>query len=207
MSRAIIALLTLLSGCNIVGPVASQLIGPQNEPPEYAPAKDKPLLVFVENYRNPSGLQQQSDELAQMISEKLGEVNAAPMVPQEKLISLRTEKGAAFDKMKIPEIGRDVGAGQIIYVNLKDCSIEGIIGGPDVRCNVDAVVKVVDANTGKTLWPDAGEGREFQHRSDYNLSEGKRTEESIKDTLLDDLSTEISLLFIPHPPAGEHPKD
>jgi hypothetical protein len=76
-----------------------------------------------------------------------------------------------------------------------------------VRCNVDAIVKVVDANSGKTLWPDAGEGREFQHRSDFNLSEGRRTEESIKDTLLDDLSTEISLLFFPHPPAGEQQKD
>jgi hypothetical protein len=196
-----------LSGCNIGGALAYKFFGPTKEPAEYTPPKDRPLVVVVENYHNPADLQQPADQLAAMISDKLEVVKIAPIIPTEKVVALRTEKGAAFDKMKIPDIGRAVGARQVVYVNLKQCSIEHILGADDIRCNIDAFVKVVDVDTGATKWPDTGDGKEFPIHTDYNRSEGHRTEESVRDGVLDDLSTSIAVLFFAHQPDSELPKD
>jgi hypothetical protein len=69
------------------------------------------------------------------------------------------------------------------------------------------VVKVVDVDTGQTKWPGVGDGKEFPIHTDYNHSEGRKTEESIRDQVLDDLSDGISQLFYTHQPESEIPKD
>jgi hypothetical protein len=204
---AVGALLLQTAGCNVLGALAYKTFGPSKQPAEYVPPKNQPLVVIVENYRNPAGLQQPSDELAMLISKKLEAAKVAPIVPTDKLVALRTDKGAAFDKMKIPDVGRAVGAKQVVYVNLRQCTIEGVIGADDVRCNVDALVKIVDVDTGQTKWPGVGDGKEFTNHTDYNRSEGKKTEESIRDTVLDDLSDSIAALFYAHQPESEIPND
>lgn len=204
---AIAAALGTAGGCAIFGAIAGKTMGPPKVAAEYQPPKDQPLVVIVENYRHPADLQQQSDELAMFISNKLEAAKVAPIVPADQVVSLRTEKGAAYDKMKIPDIGRAVGAKQVVYVNLRECSFEGVIGADDIRCNVDVLVKVVDVDTGQTKWPGVGDGKEFPIHTDYSHSEGRKTEEAIRDQVLDDLSDGISMLFYKHQPNSEVPND
>ena len=195
------------TGCNVGGALAYKFFGPTRDPAEYTPPKDQPLVVIVENFRNPADLQQPADELAMMISGKLAGAKVAPIIPTDRLVALRTEQGAAFEKLKIPEIGRALGAKQIVYVNLRQCTFQGVIGADDVKCNVEAVVKVVDVETGVTKYPDAGDGKVFKNNTDFNRSEGRKTEESIRMAVLDDLSDGITQLFYAHQPESELPKD
>ena len=96
----------LLSGCQLVGAVGDKVFGPGTNPPDYAPPKDQPLLVLVENYRSPGYLQQPSDQLAALITDRLSENKVGPMISTEKLVTMRTERANEFGKMKIPDIGR-----------------------------------------------------------------------------------------------------
>ena len=197
----------LLSGCNIVGAVGDKIFGPGTNPAEYTPPKDQPLLVLVENYHRPGDLQQPSDQLAALITDRLSQNKVGPMISTEKLVAMRTERAGDFGKMKIPDIGRALGAQQVIYVNLKRCDMEGIIGSNDIRGSVAAAVRVVDVASGQTKWPDVGDGKEFTSSSAYTRKDARDTEETIRNAMLDDLADTIAILFIPHENKGNAPTD
>lgn len=197
----------LLSGCQLVGAVGDKVFGPGTNPPDYAPPKDQPLLVLVENYRSPGYLQQPSDQLAALITDRLSENKVGPMISTEKLVTMRTERANEFGKMKIPDIGRALGAKQVIYINLKECDMEGIIGSNDIRGTIAAAVRVVDVASGQTKWPDVGDGKEFTSSTAYTRKDARDTEETIRNMMLDDLADDISILFYPHEDKGNAPTD
>jgi hypothetical protein len=203
----ILAACILLSGCNVVGAVGSKLFGNGDNPAEYTPPKEQPLLVLVENYERPGELQQPSDQLATLISDKLKELKVAPIIPTEKLIAFRTERGQDYKKLKITDIGLALHAKQIVYVNLKRFDTEGLIGAKDFRGNIDVTVRVVDVDSGQTKWPTVGDGKEFNPSSDYSPKDARDSSTTVRNTMLDDLSDNICLLFVPHEDQGNPPTD
>lgn len=184
----------LTAGCAAAGVLAYKLSGPPTIKAKYIPAQE-PLLILVENYRTPSAAFVTSDQLAAAIEEDLRENKVAPLVDQDKLYNLRDRLGEKFHDLSIPQIGQQLGASQILYVNVLQSSVDPAGGGEFVRANVAVRVKVVSADTGKTLWPDSQGGLPVAAESPLIRIEAGVTAASVRDQLVKRVGTQIGRLL------------
>lgn len=182
------------SGCVALGAIASKVGPPPTVPAEYKPDK-KPTLVFVESYQNPDLYEVESDRLARDISNEFTEHKAFPVVPPQKLIEFKAAKGSDLSKMDLPSIARAVGADQVIYVNLLKFTADPPPGSETVQGESHATVKLVDARTGKTLFPrDSSVGRDVSYKTPA-LSEEGTTRDAVQQQLYKHLTDDVSHLF------------
>lgn len=146
-----------LSGCNVGGIAAAKIFGPPDVPAKYVPENES-MLVLVESYRQPS-LAHDAEQLARHIVEQIKRWKIAPTTDLTALYALRDGRGAEFSKMTIPEIGRALGAAQVLYVDVIDMNLEQSGGTEVYRGQMTVRVRIVDSATGKTRWPvDAESG-------------------------------------------------
>lgn len=149
-----ILVLILLSavGCNIIAPAATIIGGPPSVPAVYRPAKE-PMLVLVENFHHPTDAYADSEMLARTLVDELQRQKVAPLVPIEKLYALRTNRPDDYRKMSIAAIGRELGAKQVLYVDLQQALIDAAPGSDMLRGRVSLLLRIVDAETGRSRWP------------------------------------------------------
>ena len=153
-----LGLVPFLSGCNIVGPVAQIVSGPPTVQPVYRPAKER-MLVLVENFQHPGDAYADAEMLARTLHDELARQKIAPLVPMDELYALRTNRPDDYRKMSIETIGRELGAKQVLYVDLQQASVEAAAGSELLRGRAAVLVRVVDAKTGRSRWPqDVAEG-------------------------------------------------
>ena len=184
-----------LGGCNVAGALAYKVTGPPPIPAKYVPAK-VPMLVLVENSRNPSNLRLDADRLTRTIGEELAPHHVAPVIDPEKLTDFRRAQGAHYASLSITAVGRAVGAEQVLYVDLIDVSIEPAIGSELLQGRAEARVRVVDVHTGQTLWPsDAAQGQPVGAATSYTSVSAGGGESIVRDQLLDSLADKIAKLF------------
>jgi hypothetical protein len=160
----LLATLLSLAGCNIIGAgavVTEKVFGPSAIDPVY-PLGTEPVLVLVENYRNPVGAMSDSEEVTQFIVQALRDnLKAAKdkpakvnVIDPEKLLEFQNATHSTFAKLKIPEVGKALGAKQVIYVDLMVSGVDFTPGSELLRGRFSANVKVVDVATGQTRWPN-----------------------------------------------------
>ena len=148
------ACLWVCGGCSTAGVLAHKFVGPPPVPAIYKPANE-PMLVLVENYRNPSASMLDAARLEMLVAEQFRNHHIAPLVSPGKLETVRADP--AYAKMSIPAVGRNVGAKQVLYVNVRRYGVEGTVGGEMLKGNAEMTVRIVDAATGDNRWPiDAG---------------------------------------------------
>ena len=201
----------ILTGCDVLGVAAYKLHGPVNVPAKYVPEK-KPMLVLVENYQHQSSVNPHAELLAQMLVKELELHKIAPLVPLEKLQTLRDEKPDQFRTMSTSAIGRELGASQVLYVQLQRSDVTplaGAAGGRDsLAGQTAATVKVVDVATGDTLWP-GGAGSEAGHpvaaSTQLGNQSGSGTAQDVRQRLYAQLSDEIARLFYKWQPEHDEP--
>ena len=156
-------LLLLPCGCNIIGAgavVGNKILGPSSIDPAY-PLGTEPVLVLVENFRNPVGAMSDSEEVTQFILEAFHENLKADkdkpakinLIDHEKLLEFRNAPHSNYARLKIPEIGKALGAKQVLYVDLQVSGVDFTPGSELLRGKFSATVKVVDVATGQTRWP------------------------------------------------------
>jgi hypothetical protein len=151
---SILVLLPLLNGCATAGVLTHKLMGPPPVPAQYVPKKE-PMLVLVENYHNPSAALNDARRLEDLINQQLKQYRIAPLTDPAELDALRNR--GDFEKLTIPAVGRSCGAKQVLYVNVRKFAVEGTVGEEMLKGTADMTARVVDADTGATLWPpDAG---------------------------------------------------
>jgi hypothetical protein len=144
-------------GCSAVGALTNKVVPQAPVPAAYVPAKDKPMLVLVENYRNPSAATMDAQRLTVHLADELQRYRVAPVVDAEALESLRSRDD--YHAMKVQDVGRAAGAKQVLYVNLRQVNLSNTVAGEMIRGNVEMYVRVVDVASGQTLWPrDLPEG-------------------------------------------------
>ena len=106
------------------------------------------------NTEHPTASARDSEMLQQLLFEEFEGRKIAPMLAPEHLLKLRSALGEVeFRKLSIAAVGREVGAKQIIYVDLAQSSIEAAVGSDFVRGRASVNVRVIDAETGDTVWP------------------------------------------------------
>jgi hypothetical protein len=186
--------LVLLAGCELPGVILHETIGQLSVPAQFEPKK-VPTLVLVENYRSPDEMQLDGDQLSHQIGEELKRETKLDLVDPDKLVPLREEDPTKFHAMTIPQIGKAVGAKQIIYVDLLQSAVTGDISQSVVHAEAKAQVRVVDVETGATLWPaSASHGHELEAKADYDPSDTSHAA-SMRTDMLTQLSSRIAKLF------------
>jgi hypothetical protein len=159
------ALLLLPAGCNVIGAgavVGEKIFGPAAVDPAYTLGPE-PVLVLVENYRNPVGAMSDSEEVTYFIVKQLRE-NLKPdkekdppkinVIDPDKLLEFQNAHPSEYAKMKIPQVGKALGAKQVLYVDLQVSGVDVTPGSELLRGRFSAVVKVVDVATGQSRWPN-----------------------------------------------------
>jgi hypothetical protein len=154
------------TGCNVFGAAAYKVMGPPAVPAEYVPEKE-PMLVLVESYRRP-GMAYDAEQLSRHVVEQLKYWETAPTIDLMELYKLRDADPQAFAKMTIPEVGRKLGARQVLYIDMVDSDLESSSGMQVYRGEMTVRIRVVDSQTSASRWPvDAAEGFPVTYETDF----------------------------------------
>lgn len=180
------------AGCVAIGAAMYKASGDPKKPADYKLGKDQPTLVMVESYANPDLYEVQSERLENDIVHQLKENKAGTIIDPQRLNDLRVGSYEAFGKMNTPQVGRKVGAAKVIYVNLMEFKSEAPVGSDVSRGVVRAMVKVVDVQSGRTLWPaDSSAGKEikFETPDIHDLESDATPTEKLYTKLTDKIAT------------------
>ena len=184
----------MVSGCVAVAAIASKAAPAPTIPAEYKPEKEL-TLVLVESYENPDLYEVESERIARDLTDAFAEKKAFPVVPQQKLMELKASKGSEFRQMSVPGIAKALGAKQVIYVDLMKFTADPPIGSETMRGEARATVKLVDADTGHTLWPrDSSVGREVSYKTPA-LSEEGTSRNAVQQQVYQHMGEQIEHLF------------
>ncbi|HEX8522562.1 MAG TPA: hypothetical protein VF669_09925, partial [Tepidisphaeraceae bacterium] len=165
----------------------------------------QPLVVLVEDYHRSTALTD-DEMISRVIEDQIKARVKAPLVDSAKVRELRMSSGEKFKTLSVADVGRQVGAAQVIWVDVIDRNFESLLGGEQLRGDVAARVKVVDARNGETLWPtDMAEG--YPVSTSMNWGSGNASSEAeLKQRLYRGLGDKIAKLFYKWKPEYEEPE-
>lgn len=190
-------------GCYAVGAVMHVAFGPPAVDAVYTPQKQS-TLVLVENYQDQDAGSVDGDTVARLLGEKLHAHAELDVVDPEKVVPLRTEQAAAFREMKIPEIGKAVGAKQVVYINLIESQSTPDPTGATVHATATARIRIVDVDKGTVLWPQGQpKGYEITARMPFDRTDSAQGA-AMRGEMLDQLSDRIAKLFYKWKPETEN---
>lgn len=193
-----IALLAGLAGCNAVGAVLDKATTKPAIAAQYIPPK-QPMLVLFEDYKNPDGAGIFADRLSSNVTAELKEHKIAPVIPPARLIEFRSNKGADYHQLKTPDIGRALGAKQILYGDITDFTVDAPLGSDMSKGKVKVFVRVIDATTGETVWPtDTYPGEEIEVESPTMRVTDEESQAALVDAMAERLTQRITQLFYAH---------
>src|SRR5439155_24630450 len=92
----------------------------------------------------------------------------------------------------VAELGRSVGAKQVIYIDLASFQVEPAMASELTSGSAQAHVFVIDAVTGHPLWPgDFEQGHSVMVKSPYARAGQKATESTVRDHMCHDMAIQI----------------
>src|SRR5439155_12961020 len=130
-----------------------------------------------------------------------------PVVDLDKLHALRDSKAAEFSRMSIRSIGDAVDAKQVLYVQLQNSDVTPLQGGESLQGSAGVLVKLIDTETGKTLWPtDLSDG--FPLATSTQLGTTARPNAmDIREKMYRSLADQTAKLFYKWTPEDDRPEE
>ena len=157
------------------------------------------MVVIAENYHAPSGNLIDSEQLAELVCDKLRKHDVAPQIEPDAVMELKARR-LDFDKMTISQIGKTVGAQQVLYVNITESSLTGPVASNSLAGKWTARVKVVDVETGQATWPrDAADGYPILVKTPLLEAAGESDEVVLRHALQEKAADAIARLFYKSP--------
>jgi hypothetical protein len=190
----------LAGGCQLFG-VAAHVYGPPPVKPRYIPQK-RPMVVYVQALPDPSGHDTgQTDALARAIESQLHANDVAPIVPSLSIAELRSNRPQQFVQMRPDAIARAVGAQQLLWVNVLECSFSPAPGSGVFRGQISLEVRVLDATDGRQLWPDdSPDGAEVTCQTPMLRAADHINTASVQRDLYLAAADQVAKLFYRHKP-------
>jgi hypothetical protein len=183
------------AGCGVVGALTYKLHGPLPVEAQYVPPPT-PMLVMVEQPPNQSEGYGDAEALAMMISKALAAKNVAPQVDPVKAIDLRSSKPLEFGKLSISEVGKRVGAEQVLYVRIDQVNVRVAQGSDLFKGSSQVRARVVDVATGTVAWPpEAMDGLPVGATTEVMSGRDGATAQSIRTTVLAKTADSVAKLF------------
>jgi hypothetical protein len=197
--RLVLSLLPLLCvGCNIMGFVADKTTTGEQKDAEYNLAKE-PMVVIAENWKNPSGTAIDNEAIEREVSENLTAQNIGPQIDPIKVMDLKSER-PDYGSLSIAQIGKLVGAKQVIYINMTNSSLIGAIGSDSLKGKATARIKVIDVATGAARWPtDSVEGYPISISLPDTATHSAQDENDMHEKLIAAAADRISKIFYKAP--------
>jgi len=187
-----------VASCNVLGFVADKSDMGKDRSALYTLSKES-TVVIAENWRSPTGTEMDAEEIERGVFDNLRSQNIGTQINPSELLDLKTQR-ADFASLSIAQIGKLVGARQIIYVNLTDTSLVGAEGSDAYTGKATARVKVVDANTGETRWPtDNADGFPVNVSTTLAMARDSADKTALREKLLQATADRISQLFYKAP--------
>jgi PBP1b-binding outer membrane lipoprotein LpoB len=190
-----IILALLLSGCQIVGAVADKAVGGDQMKAKYVP-KQEPMLVLAENFQHPAAALVESEQLAHEVCDQLQEHKVVPLVDCNAPFNLRSSKPDEYQRMSVAQIGRTLGAKQVLYIDIVQSDVFVAEASEMFKGKALVRVRIVDTDTGATRWPEEG-GDGYPVVVDTPMLEQKDgvDEASVRFKLQQALGDKIARLF------------
>jgi hypothetical protein len=191
-------LLLALCGCQPAAVAIYKLRGPDPVDPVYV-LEQAPTVVVVENFQQSGATMADAERIAYFIEKDLKSADKKPVVPvveSEKVYDLRGREPVKYQKMKIGEIGKAVGAKQVVYVDLLGSGVQQMMGSDIMRGAAGGRVKVIDSETGATLWPvEATDGYPVQIETKIRRPSDAASPMTVREETLEKFGTAVGRLF------------
>ena len=141
-----------LPGCNFIGAAAYVLIPQPPVPPKFE-LEDKPALIVVEDrhslIQDPTVVRRINGAIRNALEEE--KVVTTGFVSQAEVTALEGRLGSAYRSTSLQEIGRQLGARQVIYAEITAYRLQ--LGGGVYRPAMSMSVKVIDIDQGQRAFP------------------------------------------------------
>jgi hypothetical protein len=190
-------LLLCAGGCNYLGAILDKFSNPKT-PAEYAPTRED-MLIIAEDSKNPDLIGTLGDRVMTDVAKDLTAHKIDQLIDPTKVLDSRSQNREQYQKMSILALAHMFKARQVLYVDVVSFTVTAPIGSETAKGTLTARVKIVDAQTGETRWPqDAGtrlitvESPTLPLKKDGSL-------EPLNDYIVDRVSRKISELFYEHP--------
>ena len=191
---ALAGLSACLNGCMIAGALAYKFAGPPPTPARYAPPKE-PMLVLVETARTRGSAIPETAELAASLVQDLSSHEIGPIIDLDLLQRLRDANPTRYAARTITDIGRDLGARQVLYVSVGRLDFERPPGSDTIRGRIHARYRMIDVATAATRFPDDAEEEPFEYETRFQRITPEVTEAQLKRQILRESATQIGRTF------------
>lgn len=200
--------LLVLPGCTALGFLADAVVPKRIEAVYTLP--EKTTLVLVDDRNNALGDKSLLSNIATQAGSDLVQVKALPQViDQARLNELISRLGLqAYDLLPVDQVGRALGAQQVIFINLTEIAVMNQPG--ILKPTAQAYVKVIDVATGKPVFPVLRPGAEFAGsiaqlgyatRISMNYKADQQTDAILpvlRLRLAEEIGKQVAELFYPH---------
>jgi len=193
-----------LAACTLAGAVADKAVTPTVNA-KYVPNKKDSMLVLVESYNLSLDSGIESQHMALTLGRSLRDDKIATTVNPQNLERLRDADPVQYRKMSIAEIGRRLGARQVLYVHIWRAEIVKPPGSGQMRGHLEAIVKIVDTATGDTRWPTDASSEAVQITTDWVPDTSGTTDADLRARMADQMAQDIGRLFHDYHPDDEEP--
>lgn len=205
-----VLLAALLTGCEAPAFIA-QSVGGGKKIPAVHTLEDRPTLVMIDDPNNLMGNPMLSGIIAANTAHHLREngVLSKKIIPEKELAALKVKMGSDYPRTPIDRIGREVGAEQVLYASIDGAALQAAPGF--YRPVAMLEVKVIDAVTGKRLYPEPppihepsapSRGRTLQVQVDTKsiMPDSAGTDAMLARQLAEEIGLQLAQLFYEHAP-------
>ena len=206
---AVLLLLLVLTGCEGAAAIVSVISGPDVVPAKYV-LPDQTTAVLIDDPKhfldNPS-LARQIGTTAVHYLQRNDALNEAEFIEPNQVARLERQLSREWATTPIDQIGRELGADQVIYAKIVAAS--GQVEGDLFRPVATLEAKVIRSEDGKRLWPAVGPltdpnapatpGYRFTVEMEYHTRQGPRgsrgTPSDLQRRLADELGLKLARIF------------
>jgi hypothetical protein len=184
----------MLTGCGLASVAASRTTGNMVNA-KYVPSKTDTMLIMVESYGLSLDSGIETEHMTLVLRKNFQDAGIASLVDQQALERLKDAGPQQYTPMTIADIGRKVGARQVLYVNIWRSEIVKPAGSGQMRGHMDAVVKIVDSASGDTRWPSDAPSEAVEITTDWTPENADKTESDLRAQMADEMAADIGKLF------------
>jgi hypothetical protein len=167
-----------------------------------------PVLILVDDFEERLTWAPARDYIAEALAKQLREHQAAQKVISPETLKQCRRTRTDFDDLKCTQVGRLVGADQVLWLEVNDFLAEEEVHEATQAASVSVTVRVINPHEQKDrakvrLWPTDREGKLVSVKLSPNDVNRLKTKDAIAGELADKLAKEIAKLFYKHPAQEE----
>jgi len=185
----------VLPGCQVAGALMDRGGGGQAVDAKYVPNKQDSMLVLIDTYGLVLDSDIESQHMAMTLDTCITTDKIATVVDQKQLEQLKDANPADYPTMTIADIGRKVGAKQVLYVHISRDEIQKPVGTGQMRGHMEATVKIVDSTTADTRWPADAPSEAVQITTPWIVESENKSEGDVRALMADQMAQDVEKLF------------